>query len=340
MLDRKLLEEALDWVESDNGIAANLGPLPEHFKFSISIFDRVASTNQTVWELLALGAPPGTIAIAREQTAGRGQRGRHWQSQIGGLYLSMAVAPNLAAVNAGALTMAVAWAIATGLRSVGIPVLLKWPNDLILAKRKLGGILTETRVRQGRVTKAVIGVGINWSNPVPETGINLESFLANLPKESPSNLGSDLASDLPTGQGAGELLFSQNLPLGKFPLAKSTLERSVLEKLPLEKLPLEKLAAIVAWAIAVGTALVGREDGIENLVLSYQELLANMGQKVAIEGCQGKICGVAKTGELRVSIDPAENLKQKQDNYLDTSDVIKAIYLKPGTITLGYENPQ
>ena len=61
MLDRKLLEEALEWVESDNGIAANLGPLPEQFKFSISIFDKVASTNQTVWELLALGAPPGTI---------------------------------------------------------------------------------------------------------------------------------------------------------------------------------------------------------------------------------------------------------------------------------------
>ena len=332
MLDRKLLEEALEWVESDNGIAANIGPLPEHFKFSISIFDKVASTNQTVWELLALGAPPGTIAIAREQTAGRGQRGRNWQSQIGGLYLSMAVAPNLAAINAGALTMAVAWAIATGLRSVGIPVLLKWPNDLILAKRKLGGILTETRVRQGRVAKAVIGVGINWSNPVPETGINLDSFLANLPKDSPSNIASDLASDLPTGQGAGEL---QNLPLGKLPL-----ERSVLEKLPLEKLPLEKLAAIVAWAIAHGTALVGREDGIENLVLSYQELLANMGQTVAIEGRQAKICGVAKTGELRVSIDPAGNLKQKQDNYLDTSDVIKEIYLKPGTITLGYENPQ
>ncbi|NER37101.1 MAG: biotin--[acetyl-CoA-carboxylase] ligase [Oscillatoria sp. SIO1A7] len=331
MLDRKLLEEALEWVESDNAIAANLGPLPEHFKFSISIFDRVASTNQTVWELVALGAPPGTIAIAREQTAGRGQRGRHWQSQIGGLYLSMAVAPNLAAVNAGALTMAVAWAIATGLRSVGIPVLLKWPNDLILAKRKLGGILTETRVRQGRVAKAVIGVGINWSNPVPETGINLESFLADLPKDSPSNL----ASDLPAGEGTGELLSLENLPLEKL-----ALEKSALENLSLEKLSLEKLAAIVAWAIAVGTAVVGREDGIETLVLSYQELLANMGQTVAIEGRQGKICGVAKTGDIRVSIDPKVNLRQKQNNNLDTSDVLKEIYLKPGTISLGYENPQ
>jgi len=46
---------------------------------------------------------------------------------------------------------------------------------------KLGGILTETKVQQGRITKAVVGVGINWANPVPETGINLLSFQANQP---------------------------------------------------------------------------------------------------------------------------------------------------------------
>jgi len=67
-----------------------------------------------------------------------------------------------------------------GLREHGIPVGLKWPNDLMLCGRKLGGILTETKVQQGRITKAVVGVGINW-NPVPETGINLLSFQANQP---------------------------------------------------------------------------------------------------------------------------------------------------------------
>jgi BirA family biotin operon repressor/biotin-[acetyl-CoA-carboxylase] ligase len=69
-----------------------------------------------------------------------------------------------------------AWGIATALRDRGIPVLLKWPNDLLLLGRKLGGILTETRIHQGQITKAIVGVGINWNNPVPETGINLQSF--------------------------------------------------------------------------------------------------------------------------------------------------------------------
>jgi BirA family biotin operon repressor/biotin-[acetyl-CoA-carboxylase] ligase len=88
----------------------------------------------------------------------------------------VALAPNLQASNSAQLTLCSAWGIATALRGYGIPVFLKWPNDLLLKGRKLGGILTETRVQQGQITKAVVGVGINWSNCVPDSGINLQSF--------------------------------------------------------------------------------------------------------------------------------------------------------------------
>lgn len=145
-------------------------------EFSLHIFDSLPSTNQTLWELIDRGAVPGTVVIAEQQVAGRGQWGRQWQSHIGGLYLSMAVAPNLLAANAAQLTLCSAWGIATALRAHGIPVLIKWPNDLVLQGRKLGGILTETRVHKGQITTAIVGVGINWANPVPETGINLQSF--------------------------------------------------------------------------------------------------------------------------------------------------------------------
>jgi len=60
------------------------------------------------------------------------------------------------------------------MRKCSVNVGIKWPNDLVLNGRKLGGILTETKVHKGQITQAVIGVGINWANPVPETGINLE----------------------------------------------------------------------------------------------------------------------------------------------------------------------
>ena len=145
---------------------------------SIHFFETLPSTNQTLWKLIDQGAEPGTVVIATQQTSGRGQWGRHWSSLPGGLYLSVAIAPNLPAQHSYQLTLCSAWGIAMALRDRGIPVGIKWPNDLMLCERKLGGILTQTRVCSGRITKAVVGVGINWANPVPETGITLQSFQA------------------------------------------------------------------------------------------------------------------------------------------------------------------
>ena len=150
------------------------GDLP----FSLHIFETVTSTNQILWDLLKQGAASGTVVIATQQTAGRGQWGRQWISHTGGLYLSVAIAPKLEA-NAGyQLTLATAWGIAAQLRQCGVKVGIKWPNDLVLDGRKLGGILTETKVNNKQITQAVIGVGINWANPVPQTGINLELWQA------------------------------------------------------------------------------------------------------------------------------------------------------------------
>ncbi|AFZ25687.1 birA, biotin-(acetyl-CoA-carboxylase) ligase [Cylindrospermum stagnale PCC 7417] len=147
-----------------------------YLPFSLHIFDSLCSTNQTLWELLNQGAESGCVVIATQQTAGRGQWGRQWVSPTGGLYLSVAIAPKLDATNSYQLTLASAWGIAAQLQKCGVSVGIKWPNDLILNDRKLGGILTETKVNKGQITQAVIGVGINWANPVPSTGINLESW--------------------------------------------------------------------------------------------------------------------------------------------------------------------
>lgn len=163
-----------EWLVAalESTLRGRCGQIP----FNVHVFDRLNSTNQTLWDLIEQGAGAGTVVIASQQTAGRGQWGRQWQSQQGGLYLSLAIEPRLPAAHSAQLTLCSAWGIATALRECGIPVSLKWPNDLILTNRKLGGILTETRVHQGQIAKAVVGVGINWANEVPETGINLESF--------------------------------------------------------------------------------------------------------------------------------------------------------------------
>ncbi|HEY9668959.1 MAG TPA: biotin--[acetyl-CoA-carboxylase] ligase, partial [Coleofasciculaceae cyanobacterium] len=80
---------------------------------SLHLFETLPSTNQTLWELLDRGAMSGTAVIAAQQTAGRGQWGRQWQSSVGGLYLSFALAPHLQASNSAQLTLCSAWGIAT-----------------------------------------------------------------------------------------------------------------------------------------------------------------------------------------------------------------------------------
>jgi BirA family transcriptional regulator, biotin operon repressor / biotin---[acetyl-CoA-carboxylase] ligase len=142
--------------------------------FNIHIFETLSSTNDKLSELLAeKKARSGTIVIAKQQTAGRGQRGRVWNSAVGGLYLSMAISPDISATNAHQLTIGIVWGIAQQLRSEGIPVSIKWPNDLILFGKKLGGILTETRIYQGKIHQAIVGVGINYVNSVEGQAINL-----------------------------------------------------------------------------------------------------------------------------------------------------------------------
>jgi BirA family biotin operon repressor/biotin-[acetyl-CoA-carboxylase] ligase len=134
------------------------------------------STNQLLWDLQHQGYSPPLAAIAREQTAGRGQWGRTWQSPPGGLYLSLWLETNLPINHGPHLVLWSAWGIAYALIQHGIPVQVKWPNDLLLKGKKLAGIKTESKISGDTITAAIIGVGINWTNPVPATGIALGPF--------------------------------------------------------------------------------------------------------------------------------------------------------------------
>ncbi|MDB9314730.1 biotin--[acetyl-CoA-carboxylase] ligase [Spirulina sp. CS-785/01] len=136
-------------------------------------FNTLASTNKTAWELLNQNLPTPLLVIAQRQTAGQGQWGRQWQSQPGGLYLSLALTSPHPLDSP--LTLAIALGIAQTLRQWDIPIQLKWPNDLILHGQKLGGIKTERHTRPNH-SPVVIGVGINWHNPTPPTAINLQNY--------------------------------------------------------------------------------------------------------------------------------------------------------------------
>ena len=143
-------------------------------KFQIIHYAEIDSTNSEAWRLIdRRQALANTVIIAKRQTKGRGQRGHHWQSSLGGLFMSVILQPNLAASQANQITLWAAWGIAKALNETGANVRLKWLNDLLIDRRKLGGILTETRIEVDKILYAVVGIGINWTNEVPDGAIAL-----------------------------------------------------------------------------------------------------------------------------------------------------------------------
>jgi len=144
------------------------------FAPNIVFNETVDSTNTLLKDLAARGAAEGTIVIAEEQTAGRGRMGRAWLSPgHSNLYLSLLLRPAIKPDQAFVLTMVMALATIDGVEKVsGLGPMIKWPNDLYVDGRKLGGILTELSVRDRAVEHVVLGLGlnVNWK-PGEERGI-------------------------------------------------------------------------------------------------------------------------------------------------------------------------
>jgi BirA family biotin operon repressor/biotin-[acetyl-CoA-carboxylase] ligase len=125
--------------------------------------DTVGSTNDIAEGLASHGAPDGTIVLADLQTAGRGRLGRTWFSPPGaGLYVSIVARPaTRREVAFSLMTLTAGVALADGVRACTyLPVDIKWPNDLVVGRRKLAGILTEAS-GAGALDHAVVGFGIN-----------------------------------------------------------------------------------------------------------------------------------------------------------------------------------
>ncbi|HEU5305102.1 MAG TPA: biotin--[acetyl-CoA-carboxylase] ligase [Gemmatimonadales bacterium] len=131
-------------------------------------FERVGSTMDVIHQLAANGAEAGTAVMAGEQLEGRGSRGRTWHSPSGGLWLSMLFRPrSVAGVEVTSIRIGLAVAEAVD-RFAAHPVELKWPNDLVLDDRKLGGVLCEARWQGDALGWIAVGLGMNVRNPIPD----------------------------------------------------------------------------------------------------------------------------------------------------------------------------
>jgi BirA family biotin operon repressor/biotin-[acetyl-CoA-carboxylase] ligase len=129
--------------------------------WTLVALESVGSTNDEAARLAEKGAAEGTVIWSREQTGGRGRRGRHWASPIGNLYTSTILRPTCSAPRAAELGFVAALAVAD-MVPAGRDVRVKWPNDVLVDGGKVAGILPESAIAAGgEVEHVVLGIGVN-----------------------------------------------------------------------------------------------------------------------------------------------------------------------------------
>jgi BirA family transcriptional regulator, biotin operon repressor / biotin---[acetyl-CoA-carboxylase] ligase len=133
------------------------------FSKKIHHYFRTDSTNRVALELGSTNEPEGSVVLAEEQTAGRGRTGRSWHSERAtGIYVTLLLRPRISPVQAPLLTMMAGLSAHGAIQAqTGLQPDVKWPNDLMLNGKKLGGILTEMHAETTLVRFVIVGIGIN-----------------------------------------------------------------------------------------------------------------------------------------------------------------------------------
>jgi BirA family biotin operon repressor/biotin-[acetyl-CoA-carboxylase] ligase len=134
------------------------------FDKHIHHFYKIGSTNTAAMSAAAEGSPEGSVFLAEEQTSGRGRGGNSWQSpRSTGIYCSLILRPSLPPSDVLPLSLATGLAVQSAIHLVDSRVEpdLKWPNDLLIDRKKVCGILTEMNAEATRVRYIVVGIGIN-----------------------------------------------------------------------------------------------------------------------------------------------------------------------------------
>lgn len=173
----------------DQTLSNNLSPyaIKKHLRTrwlgqqEVCCFDVVESTNIEANRLARDNAPEGTLIVANAQTKGRGRIGRSWASPPGsGLYLSIILRPDCPPKRFPRLTLTAGVAVASAIQQTGVKPQLKWPNDILIADRKVGGILAEAVFDRRRIDFAILGIGINVNTEFDELPVSVRSLATSL----------------------------------------------------------------------------------------------------------------------------------------------------------------
>ncbi|MBI5874049.1 MAG: biotin--[acetyl-CoA-carboxylase] ligase [Candidatus Omnitrophica bacterium] len=156
----------------------------------IHYFDCVSSTMNMAMELGMNGAPEGAIVVAESQTKGRGRLGRSWLSpKYKGIYVSIILRPKISPLAAPLLTLLAGVSVCEAIKDLtGIDAQIKWPNDIFIHNKKVGGILTELNAEMDVTRFVNIGIGLNVNHDKKIEGLHATS-LKDQKKEDVSRVG-------------------------------------------------------------------------------------------------------------------------------------------------------
>jgi BirA family transcriptional regulator, biotin operon repressor / biotin---[acetyl-CoA-carboxylase] ligase len=122
----------------------------------------VSSTNDVLRQMAVTGAPAGTVVLAESQHAGRGRGDTTWFSPLGvNLYASVLLRPNITPTDMPVYSFISSLAVSDAVRLEGLPAMIKWPNDILVERSKVGGTLNECAALAGRVEYVIFGIGVN-----------------------------------------------------------------------------------------------------------------------------------------------------------------------------------
>jgi BirA family biotin operon repressor/biotin-[acetyl-CoA-carboxylase] ligase len=157
------LARAIEWLSADAIVAA----LPGRRRAAVEVVFEVDSTSSELLRRARGDAPSGSVLLAERQTAGRGRRGRQWESPLGAnVYLSLLWRCERGLAAMAGLSIAAGVAVQRALQSLDVGgTALKWPNDVVAGARKLAGVLVEVGGEWSGQCHAVIGVGLNHAMP-------------------------------------------------------------------------------------------------------------------------------------------------------------------------------
>lgn len=132
----------------------------------IFYYEQIDSTNTQASRLAFEGVEHGSVVVADCQTAGKGRRGRSWESPKGeNIYMSFLLRPGFQAEKAPMLTLVMAYSVVKAIQKHGFTdARIKWPNDIVLSGKKVCGILTEMSLKDTQIDHVVVGVGVNVNN--------------------------------------------------------------------------------------------------------------------------------------------------------------------------------